>query len=136
MCGDIAGYPAAQRYEGQCAVRPDCPHHKGYLVAVGIQLNHRPAALIFLPRQIQIAHIVFSNAALTEMADKRPRDMNQFLQISGVGYVKAARYGEKNVSGPASQPQYGIFSAGQLQISFRNKKMEDAGTAEVAGRNI
>ncbi len=41
------------------------------------------------------AYIVFSNAALTEMADKRPRDMNQFLQISGVGYVKAARYGTK-----------------------------------------
>ncbi len=41
------------------------------------------------------AYIVFSNAALAEMADKRPRDMNQFLQISGVGYVKAARYGTK-----------------------------------------
>ena len=41
------------------------------------------------------AYIVFSNAALADMAARRPRDMGEFLQVSGVGYVKAARYGER-----------------------------------------
>lgn len=40
------------------------------------------------------AYIVFSNAALADMAAKLPRTMAEFLQISGVGEVKAARYGK------------------------------------------
>ena len=39
------------------------------------------------------AYIVFSNATLAEIAARRPGDMGEFLQIPGVGYVKAARYG-------------------------------------------
>lgn len=39
------------------------------------------------------AYIVFSNAVLTEIAARRPRNMSEFLEIPGVGYVKAARYG-------------------------------------------
>ncbi len=41
------------------------------------------------------AYIVFSNAVLSEIARRRPRDMSQFLEIPGVGYVKAARYGSQ-----------------------------------------
>lgn len=41
------------------------------------------------------AYIVFSNAALTDMAAKKPRTIEEFLTVSGVGQVKAARYGEK-----------------------------------------
>jgi len=41
------------------------------------------------------AYIVFSNAVLTEIAARRPRDMSEFLEIPGVGYVKAARYGSQ-----------------------------------------
>ena len=40
------------------------------------------------------AYIVFSNATLADMAEKRPSTMDEFLQVSGVGAVKAARYGE------------------------------------------
>ena len=40
------------------------------------------------------AYIVFSNAALADMAVKRPHTPDEFLQVSGVGEVKAARYGE------------------------------------------
>ena len=40
------------------------------------------------------AYIVFSNAALSDMAAKEPRSMKEFLEVSGVGQVKAARYGE------------------------------------------
>ncbi len=39
------------------------------------------------------AYIVFSNAALADMAEKAPRTMEEFLEVSGVGEVKAQRYG-------------------------------------------
>ena len=41
------------------------------------------------------AYIVFSNAALADMAAKAPGTMAEFLQVSGVGAVKAARYGKR-----------------------------------------
>lgn len=40
------------------------------------------------------AYIVFSNATLSDMAAKEPRSMKDFLEVSGVGRVKASRYGE------------------------------------------
>ena len=39
------------------------------------------------------AYVIFSNAALTQMAIKKPRTISEFLDISGVGEVKAKRYG-------------------------------------------
>jgi len=39
------------------------------------------------------AYIIFSNAALADMAALRPLTMEEFLQVSGVGKVKAERYG-------------------------------------------
>ena len=39
------------------------------------------------------AYVVFSNAALSDMAARKPDSMEEFLQVSGVGAVKAARYG-------------------------------------------
>jgi ATP-dependent DNA helicase RecQ len=39
------------------------------------------------------AYIIFSNAALDDMAAIKPRTMAAFLSISGVGKVKAERYG-------------------------------------------
>ena len=40
------------------------------------------------------AYIVFSNANLMDMAQKAPRSMSAFMRVSGVGEVKAARYGD------------------------------------------
>ena len=40
------------------------------------------------------AYIVFSNAALADMALKRPQNMDEFLNVSGVGTFKASQYGE------------------------------------------
>ena len=40
------------------------------------------------------AYVVFTNASLADMAAHRPLDMEEFLQVSGVGRVKAERYGE------------------------------------------
>ena len=40
------------------------------------------------------AYVVFSNAALLDMAARRPATMEQFLEVSGVGAVKAQRYGK------------------------------------------
>lgn len=41
-----------------------------------------------------LAYIVFSNAALADMADKAPQTKEEFLEVSGGGEIKAARYGE------------------------------------------
>ncbi|NCB50260.1 MAG: hypothetical protein EOM54_00060 [Clostridia bacterium] len=40
------------------------------------------------------AYIVFSNASLADMATKAPHTMTEFLEVSGVGEVKASRYGQ------------------------------------------
>lgn len=40
------------------------------------------------------AFIIFSNATLADMAAKAPETISEFLQVSGVGQQKAARYGE------------------------------------------
>ena len=39
------------------------------------------------------AYVVFSNATLADMAVKRPENIDEFLDVSGVGEYKAARYG-------------------------------------------
>ncbi|MCI8406527.1 MAG: DNA helicase RecQ [Oscillospiraceae bacterium] len=44
------------------------------------------------------AYIVFSNATLEEMAAKQPRTMQELMEVSGVGAVKARRYGEAFLS--------------------------------------
>ncbi len=39
-------------------------------------------------------YVVFFNATLTEMVRRKPRNMGEFLEVPGVGTVKAGRYGE------------------------------------------
>lgn len=39
------------------------------------------------------AYVIFSNATLEDMAKKQPGTMVEFLTVSGVGSVKAQRYG-------------------------------------------
>jgi ATP-dependent DNA helicase RecQ len=41
------------------------------------------------------AYVVFSNATLRDMAAKAPRNRAELLGVSGVGEVKAARYGDR-----------------------------------------
>lgn len=41
------------------------------------------------------AYMVFSNATLTDMARKRPRNMTEFREVSGVGVLKSAWYGRE-----------------------------------------
>ena len=40
------------------------------------------------------AYVIFSNASLADMAEKTPHTIPEFLTVSGVGEVKASRYGE------------------------------------------
>lgn len=40
------------------------------------------------------AYIIFSNATLADMAAKEPKNRMEFLEVSGVGEVKANRYGK------------------------------------------
>ena len=39
------------------------------------------------------AYIVFSNATLLDMAAKQPCSMEELMDVSGIGHVKAERYG-------------------------------------------
>ena len=40
------------------------------------------------------AYVIFSNATLTDMARKRPKNLSEFRRVSGVGEIKAAWYGK------------------------------------------
>lgn len=40
------------------------------------------------------AYVVFTNAALADMAEKKPTTAEEFLEVSGVGKQKAEKYGE------------------------------------------
>ena len=39
------------------------------------------------------AYVVFSNATLSDMAARAPATLDELLQVTGVGQLKAARYG-------------------------------------------
>ena len=40
------------------------------------------------------AYVIFSNATLSDMAKKMPKNMSEFRKVSGVGEIKAAWYGK------------------------------------------
>lgn len=44
------------------------------------------------------AYVIFSNATLADMTAKKPRTIVEFLDVSGVGEVKAAKYGRAFLS--------------------------------------
>ena len=58
------------------------------LLAALYALRKRLAA-----KQIVPAYMVFSDATLREMVQSKPLSMDEFLNITGVGEKKAARYG-------------------------------------------
>ena len=41
------------------------------------------------------AYIVFSNSTLRDMAAKKPKNSSEFLDVSGVGHLKAEKYSER-----------------------------------------
>ena len=60
--------------------------------AIGVLRVSGPAAIA--AAEGVPAYVVFSNATLADMAAKAPHSMEDFLEVSGVGEIKAARYGE------------------------------------------
>ncbi len=57
------------------------------------ELRKKLAATLGVP-----AYVVFTDASLREMSVKKPRTMQEFLNISGVGSRKAERYGRQFIS--------------------------------------
>ena len=41
------------------------------------------------------AYVIFSNATLSDMAKKAPKNLSEFRKVSGVGEIKAAWYGKR-----------------------------------------
>lgn len=54
------------------------------------------------------AYVVFSNAALSDMAAKAPHTMEEFLEVSGVGEMKAKRYGKQFLAAIAEFEQNNV----------------------------
>ena len=69
--------------------RPDSETVDGELLQRLKEIRTKEAAKAKLP-----AYMVFSNAALEDMAKKKPRTEAEFLNVSGVGDAKLMRYGE------------------------------------------
>ncbi|MBS6367476.1 MAG: DNA helicase RecQ [Clostridiales bacterium] len=79
--------PVAARVEKQKAAR-QLPQERDAC------LQRLKAVRMQIAQQEQVpAYVVFSNATLTDMAEKRPHSLAEFLEVNGVGQVKAARYG-------------------------------------------
>lgn len=57
------------------------------------ELRKKLAATLGVP-----AYVVFTDASLREMSVKKPRTMQEFLNISGVGSRKAERYGRQFIA--------------------------------------
>jgi ATP-dependent DNA helicase RecQ len=43
-------------------------------------------------------YVVFHDATLREMAERRPLTLNQFAELPGVGQAKLARYGDQFIA--------------------------------------
>ena len=80
-CGQL---PAARR----AAAGGDLSEADEKLLAALYALRKRLAAKQNVP-----AYMVFSDATLREMVQSKPLSMDEFLNITGVGEKKAARYG-------------------------------------------
>ncbi|MGC2031155.1 MAG: DNA helicase RecQ [Steroidobacteraceae bacterium] len=50
-------------------------------------------------------YVVFHDATLREMAERRPRNLSQFADLPGVGEAKLARYGERFIAAIAEHAQ-------------------------------
>lgn len=80
---------AGRKKMGAAPVQPGTgPQDSGLLDALRA-LRSRLAAEEGIP-----AYLVFSNASLADMAARRPQTMEEFMEVSGVGVVKAQRYGQ------------------------------------------
>lgn len=44
---------------------------------------------------MQVMLFIFSNATLADMAARVPRSLVEFLEVAGVGQIKAQKYGEE-----------------------------------------
>ena len=73
--------------EGGGMAAPAAPEENGLLAALREKRTQ-------LAQAAQVpAYLVFSNATLADMAAKSPSTIEEFMEVSGVGQVKAARYG-------------------------------------------
>ena len=85
------GQPVRIRQKLQPALplqAPPLPPENPELLAALKRLRARLAGEANVP-----AYMIFTNASLEDMARKRPTNLDALLQVSGVGAVKAHRYG-------------------------------------------
>jgi len=78
---------ASRRKAGNRGQTPDAPDNSLYEALRSLRAELAKAEGV-------PAYVVFSNATLADMAVKRPENRDEFLDVSGVGEYKAARYGK------------------------------------------
>ena len=76
------------------------------------------------------AYVIFSNATLTDMALRRPQTTEEFLEVSGVGQVKAARYGQDFLALLQAYAQGELSPPGEMGDSS-NSDMDQGGNSSV-----
>lgn len=82
------------------------------------------------------AYIIFSDAALKDMCRKLPKNYSQFLEVSGVGKVKAEKYAEAfcEVIAEYAEP---IKTAPSGEVSYLERELDSyRGHTVAKGKNL
>ncbi len=82
------------REEASAASKPVRPSAAPVAADEGLYEALRAVRMQIARREKIPPYMIFSNATLSDMAAKKPRGMRDFLAVSGVGDVKAERYGK------------------------------------------
>lgn len=82
---DFAGKKSKARYASQAGT----PHESPAMAALKA-MRTKLATKMGVP-----AYIIFANSSLEDMASKMPKNIDEFLEVSGVGEAKAHRYGKE-----------------------------------------
>lgn len=81
--------PQTRKQKNRIAFSDDSDEEDGLLSALRHLRNE-------IARELKVpAYVVFSNATLFDMAERRPTTLEEFREVSGIGEVKASRYGEQ-----------------------------------------
>jgi len=83
------------RGDKQKEAKPAKPASPKYAFSEGLLKKLKELRLTIAREDKVPAFIVFSDATLIDMCQKRPRTESEFLKVSGVGQTKLERYGER-----------------------------------------
>jgi ATP-dependent DNA helicase RecQ len=78
------------------------------------------------------SYVIFSDSTLTDMCMKMPRNHEELLNVSGVGNVKAEKYGERFLKAIAAFQEAGNITAENEEPQNPQVKEPDLSSAEIS----